>query len=291
VRPIFADPKNDYVFGHLFGCEDRRSILIAFLNAVLALDGPHRVSSVVLRPPPRGRPGVPGLRYGITRAECTDGRGATYAVEMEVLHIEEIHRRCIDEVAGTLSEPLSAFEACPESGDELGIVISEFELWPGKRARVPMLSRRRVHEQPSRKLVFLELPKYGAGNDPLSPVDTWAYLFREAQVLTSIPPALACSPFAEALEAARIARLTHDEWDAYISVAMDIEDKRAMLRRAHERGYRKGLLEGFEAYCKERGIDLSAEERSEMKKLGAKRLAAMIDRIKAERGRAPRQWS
>jgi hypothetical protein len=64
-----------------------------------------------------------------------------------------------------------------------------------------------------------------------------------------------------------------------------------MLRRAHERGYRKGLLEGFEASCKERGIYLSAEEKSKMKKLGVKQLAAMVDRIKSERGRAPRQWS
>jgi hypothetical protein len=37
-----------------------------------------------------------------------------------------------------------------------------------------MLSRRRVRALPRLGLVFLELPKYGAGDDPASPVDRWA---------------------------------------------------------------------------------------------------------------------
>jgi hypothetical protein len=38
---------------------------------------------------------------------------------------------------------------------------------------------------------FLELPKYAAGDDPVSLVDKWAYFFREANGLNLVPPALA----------------------------------------------------------------------------------------------------
>src|SRR5580700_5519965 len=140
-NPVFADPKNDYIFLRIFGSEDRKPLLIGFLNDVLALDGPHRVEAVTLLPPAT-RPEVPGLRYGIFRARCTDGRGATYAIEVQVLQIEELHRHHIDDVAGSFTEPLSPVEARPGNDDELAITVSEFELWPRTGgAHVPMLSR------------------------------------------------------------------------------------------------------------------------------------------------------
>ena len=288
MHPVFADPKNDYVFGRIFGREAHEPILVAFLDDLLALDGPYRIASVTMERP-RWRPGMPWLRCSCLRAGCVDRRGVTYAVEAQLLHIEELHRSCIDEIAGSLTEPLAPVEARPASGDEICITVSEFDLWPGSGAsRVPMLSRRRVHEQPGVGLVFLELPKYGSSSDPSSPVDRWAYLIREAGNLLEVPPALAQSPWAEALEAARISRFTPGEWDAYISVGMAIQDKRGALSLARKRGYRAGLLQGFASYCKARGIELSAEERREMDRLDVDGLGAMIDRIKAERDRPPR---
>lgn len=67
-------------------------------------------------------------------------------------------------------------------------------------APVPMLSRWREQEQHHGALelsqvhyVFLELPKYSLGDDPLRPVDRWAYFFREAKNLAAMPPALSQS--------------------------------------------------------------------------------------------------
>ena len=289
--PTFADAKNDYVFWRIFGRETYEPILVAFLNDILALDGLCRIVSVTLKPP-KWRPSMPWLRYSSLRAECVDGRGATYAVEAQLLHIEGLHRRCIDEIADALTDPLAPVQARPESGDEISLTVSEFELWPGRGGSwVPMLSRRHMREQPRVGLVFLELPKYGASNDPLSPIDRWAYLIREAENLLVIPRALAQTPWAQALEAARIARFTTSEWDAYISVGMAIQDKRGALSLARKEGYREGLLEGFASYCKARAIDLSAEEKRELARLDVERLKAMINRIKAERGRPPREWS
>ena len=85
-----------------------------------------------------------------------------------------------------------------------------------------MLSRWRMQEQHSKELglsqiqyVFLELPKYGAGTNPQTLVDKWAYFFREAKNLDVVPPALSEAPFRDALEVARTATFQPEEWEAY----------------------------------------------------------------------------
>ena len=58
----------------------------------------------------------------------------------------------------------------------IGISICDFALWPRRDApHVPMLSRWRMQEQtsgvtalPQLQLVFLELPKYESGGNPMS---------------------------------------------------------------------------------------------------------------------------
>ena len=130
--------------------------------------------------------------------------------------------------------------------DVIGISICDFELWPrnGQSGGVPMLSRWRMQEQasgvvglPELQLVFLELPKYTGGDEPRSLVDKWAYFFREAGNLLAIPDALRHPPLLEALEAARTARFTREEWDAYIAAGMAIQNERGALSLARKEGH------------------------------------------------------
>jgi hypothetical protein len=51
-RPVFADPKTDFVFQRIFGSEDHKLALIGFLNDVAFL-------------PPEQRPKVNELKYSI----------------------------------------------------------------------------------------------------------------------------------------------------------------------------------------------------------------------------------
>jgi hypothetical protein len=50
-RPTFADPRNEFVFKRIFGSDQRKDVLAAFLNEVLDLDEPHRIVGVELLPP------------------------------------------------------------------------------------------------------------------------------------------------------------------------------------------------------------------------------------------------
>ena len=75
-RPTFADPKTDFAFKRIFGSEEHKDVLIAFLNDMLDLDEAHRIHEVELLPPEQ-RPHVAELKLSIVDVKCTDARGVT----------------------------------------------------------------------------------------------------------------------------------------------------------------------------------------------------------------------
>jgi predicted transposase/invertase (TIGR01784 family) len=294
TRPVFADPKTDFVFQRIFGTEDHRSILLGFLNDMLELDEAHRIQSVSLLPPEQ-RPQVSELKYSIVDVKCVDVRGTTYVVEMQVLNVEAFEKRVVYNVAKAYTNQLDAGQVYPDLNDVIGISICDFELWPRKKgSEVPMLSRWRMQEQKSGtrglsqlQLVFLELPKYDGTKQPRSLVEKWAYFFREAESLTTIPEALLHPPVLEALEAARTARFTTAEWDAYIRAGMAIQNERGALSLAHKEGEEKGLENGLrlgiEALCDALGVDLSVARKRELQSLDGAGLTALLATLRADR--------
>jgi len=253
--PVFGDPKTDFVFQRIFGSDDHKTALLGFLNHILQFDDVHRITSVTLLPPER-RPKVSELKHSIVDVKCVDARGTTYIVEMQVFNVEAFEKRVMYNVAKAYTNQLGVGFAYPELDDVIGISICDFELWPrGEAPYVPMLSRWRMQEQqsgvtglPQLQLVFLELPKYGGGNNPQTFVDKWAYFFREAGNLLAIPEALRHPALLDALEGARTARFNREEWDAYLAASMAIQNERGALALArsegHSEGRSKGILEG-----------------------------------------------
>src|SRR5678815_3963326 len=139
TRPVFADPKTDFVFQRIFGSEDHKPVLLGLLNDLLELDDAHRIQSVSLLAPEQ-RPKVAELKYSIVDVKCVDVRGTTYVVEMQVLNVEAFEKRVVYNVG----------QAYPDLNDVIGITICDFELWPHSKCyAVPMLSRWRMQEQKS----------------------------------------------------------------------------------------------------------------------------------------------
>lgn len=250
MRPLFADPKTDFVFKKIFGSEEHKDLLIALLDGLLELDEAHRLVDVELLPPEQ-RPEVNELKYSIVDVKCRDARGTSYVVEMQVLNVEGFEKRVVYNVAKAYVGQLHKNRAYPELNDIVGVTICDFELWPRKEMpHVPMLSRFRMQEQHGGarglgqiQFVFLELPKYDASRPPETAVEKWAYFFREAENLSVVPEVLSERPFVDALEAARTARFTVDEWDAYIRAGMAIQDERGALSLAIKQGHKQGQIE------------------------------------------------
>ena len=295
---IFADPRNDFAFKRIFGSEDHKDVLVAFLNDMLALDERHRIVHVHLLSPEQ-RPVVPELKYSVVDVLCRDARGITYVVEMQVLQVEGFEKRIVYNVAKAYVNQLARADPYPQLNDVVGITICDFEVWPddGER-RIPMLSRWRMTEQQTGapglgqlRFVFLELPKYDVSRPPQTMIEKWAYFFREAKNLTMVPEVLVEHPFVDALEAARIARFTVADWDAHIVMGMAIQDRRGMIAFAErrgrelgellgrERGREQGLRHGVEVLCRALGIELTADRRSQLAGLEATGLAALLAQL------------
>jgi predicted transposase/invertase (TIGR01784 family) len=293
-RPTFADPKTDFAFKRIFGSEEHTSVLVAFLNDMLDLDEPHRIVTVELLPAEQ-RPAVAELKLSIVDVKCTDARGVTYVVEMQVLQVEGFEKRVVYNVAKAYVNQITRGELYPDLNDVVGITICDFELWPDNGERkIPMLSRWRMTEQQTGskelgqiRLVFLELPKYDAGRPPQTVVEKWAYFFREADSLTVVPEVLAEHPFIDALEAARTAAFTAAEWEAYILAGIAIQNERGALavaeKRGREEGREDGLRQGVEALCGVLGIELSDEQQRELASMDAAGLAALLARLRQKK--------
>ena len=290
-RPIFADPKTDFAFKRIFGSEDHKDVLVAFLNNMLDLDEAHRIVSVNLLPPEQ-RPAVAELKLSIVDVKCTDARGATYVVEMQVLQVEGFEKRVVYNVAKAYVNQITRGDGYPDLNDVVGITICDFLLWPDTDGRqLPMLTRWHMTEQNTGakelnqiQLVFLELPKYDTSRPPQTMVEKWAYFFREADNLTMVPEVLADHPFIDALDAARTASFTAAEWDAYILAGIAIQNERGALavaeQRGEQRGEELGLRQAVEGLCDVLGIELNNERRREIANLNTAELAALVARLR-----------
>lgn len=290
-RPTFADPRTSHTFMRIFGSRERKDILVAFLDDMLALDEPHRIVTVELLSPEQ-RPRVAELELAIVNVKCTDARDVTYVVEMQVLQVEGFDKRVVDNVDKAYVNQTARRGQYPGLDDVVGITICDFELWPDNgEHKIPMLSRWSTAEQQTGsnepgqiQLVFLELPKYDTTRPPQTAIEKWAYFFREADKLHGAPEALARRPFIDALEAARLAAFTVAEWDAYILAGMAIQNKRGALAAAEKRGreqalkaaHESGLRAGVEALCGVLGVELTEERRRQLTGLDAAGLSSLL---------------
>jgi predicted transposase/invertase (TIGR01784 family) len=305
MRPVFADPKTDFVFKRIFGTEVHKPLLIELLNALLELEGDHRIVDLEYLSPAQHVP-VEELKQSLVDVKCHDQRGRHYVVEMQVLKVEGFEKRVVYNTSKAYVTQLRAGEDYPGLDDVVGVTICDFLLWPGPPvqggAPVPMLSRWRMQEQHGGALglsqvqyVFLELPKYRSGDDPQGTIDRWAYFFREAKNLAVVPLALSETPYREALEVARLAGFSAGELDLYDRAKIAEQDARGALslaeRLGREVGREEGLREGVEkglrkairAFCQAFEIELDADREAALAGMGADELDALQVRLLRER--------
>jgi predicted transposase/invertase (TIGR01784 family) len=194
------------------------------------------------------------MKFSIVDVKCTDLRGTTYVVEMQVLNVEGFEKRVIYNASKAYVSQLDGGEDYPKLNDVVAVSICDFRLWPAEEGvvEVPLLSRWRMQEQHNGRkglgqvqYVFLELPKLARDREPETNQEKWAYFFRETGKLRDVPKALSEGGVRKALEAARTAGFTAAEWDAYDRAKMAEQDARGALTKAQNEGRAEGRAEGL----------------------------------------------
>lgn len=267
MRPVFADPKTDVIFKKIFGQKEHKDLLIDLLNALLELDEAHKIADIEYLSPEQ-LPPRKDLKLSILDVKCTDVRGTRYVVEMQVIEVEGFQKRVVYNACKAYTTQLGVGDAYPALNDVIAVTICDFVLWPQRATngsyRVPMLSRWRNQEQHGGELglgevqyVFLELPKDTGAKKTV--VDKWVTFFREAPSLVGVPAELAEGPFARALEVARTANLTDDEWTEYERERMAEQDYRGGISLAISKAVLQSEATSLLTVLRARGIAVSPE--------------------------------
>ncbi len=186
----FADIKNDIAFRKIFGNENRKEILISFLNAVLKLEGTKQISWVEILNPYQ-LPIVLGAKSTILDVKAKDKAGNEYIIEMQVTDRIGFDKRVVFYTAKNYSSQLNTGENYAQLKPTIFIGILNFTFLEGEH----YLSKHLIldietqeHKLKDLDFNFIELPKFNKKEEELqSLVEKWVYFIKNAENLQVIP--------------------------------------------------------------------------------------------------------
>jgi predicted transposase/invertase (TIGR01784 family) len=233
----FVDIKNDIAFRKIFGNENKKEILISFLNAVLKLENQSKIKTVNLLNPFQF-PKIKGLKVTVIDVKATDEKGNTYIVEMQLTDKKGLDKRIQYYGAKGYSSQI-------ESGDEylklkpmIFIGILDFEYFDSPN----YISRHLIMdcETGERKLKdlefnFIELKKFTKELSQIDNlVDKWIYFIKNSENLEVIPENTNDSGLISAYKDAEKHNWTKEELEEYEYAQIREQDERGEIELAVE---------------------------------------------------------
>jgi predicted transposase/invertase (TIGR01784 family) len=244
----FVNPQNDIAFKKIFGNEHCKDVLIAFLNAVLGLDGARAIATVDLLSPFEA-PKVAELKQTILDVKARDGQGKQFIVEMQVSGYPALRKRFQYYAAKTYTNQISAGEDYPKLNQVIFIGILNFNEFDGTACLTRhLLLNTETGQQELKDLEFnfIELPKFTKTEAELeTAIDKWVWFIKHAPDLEVIPHHAQSEPaLLHAYETADRHGWTVDEWELYESCAMRRRGEHDLLEQTRLEGVREGMQQG-----------------------------------------------
>lgn len=233
----FVDVKNDIAFRKIFGNEKKKVILISFLNAVLGLEAQGRIKEVTLLNPFQ-LPRIAGEKSSIIDVKATDGKGATFIVEMQVAEPAGFDKRVLYYTSKDYAGQINIGEEYPKLRPVYFIGILDFKYFSGQQ----YLSSHLIVDEETGECVFtdlkfrfIELPKFNKKVHELKNIiDKWTFFIKNADELEVMPDNVDDEGLKEAYTEAAQHNWTKEEYDAYIYSGMREQDERGRIQREKE---------------------------------------------------------
>ena len=242
----FVDIKNDVAFRKIFGNENRKEVLISFLNAVLLLQENHRIVTVDILTPYQ-LPDIKGGKVTIVDVKAKDQNDKTYIVEMQVAEVEGFDKRVLYYASKSYSAQIERGDQYQKLNPTYFIGILDFEVTRNSN----YISRHKIIDIETNESYikdiefnFIELPKFKKSvNELESVIDQWVYFIKNAESLEVIPENLNDEGLKFAYEDADKHNWTKAELEAYDYVLMREQDDRGRLSFAIKKEKEQNKIE------------------------------------------------
>ncbi len=232
----FADPKNDLAFKKIFGNENKKEILISFLNSILDFKNEKIIVDVILDNPYQ-LPDIKELKETILDIKATNQNGDKFIVEMQKKDLSNFAKR-------SLYYTSKAYISQIEKGEEIinlkkvyYIAILNFNMFENKN----YISRHLIINQETAtqdlkdfEFTFIELKKFNTKLADLnSTIDKWIYFINNASNFDLIPHEYEnIIEFKEAFEIANKFSWNKKELEYYDSMHLKQADDKNALETA-----------------------------------------------------------
>lgn len=238
----FVDIKNDIAFRKIFGNENKKIILISFLNAVMKLKDKDRIADVEILNPYQ-LPIIKNLKASIIDVKARDQKGKTFIIEMQVAEPDGLDKRLLYYASKEYAQQIESGEYYTKLNPVIFIGIFDFKFTEGER----YLSNHAVCDVEDGQRVirdmdfyFIELPKF---NKPISGLkeitDKWIFFIKEAENLEVMPENVDDAGLKAAYIDANKHNWTKEELEAYDYAAMREQDERGkMVRKMKDVAFR-----------------------------------------------------
>ena len=253
----FADPENEVAFRKTFGDENKKEILISFLNNILEFSGTNKEIIDITIKNPYQVPKLKELKETILDINAVDKRNIHYIIEMQVFHTTAFEKRVLYYVGKAYSQQLNRAEDYPKLNQVIFLGFLNFNLFknnPDYATRHLILDEKtNEHHFQDFELNFVELPKFTKNLEELEDIkDKWIYFVKNAGDMTMIRHQLEePKELREAFASANQMSWSKEELDAYDARGIYIQDERGRIELALEEGKKIGVGEGRKGREKE----------------------------------------
>jgi len=278
----FVDIKNDIAFRKIFGNENKKEILISFLNAVLKLENQNRIKTITLLNPFQ-LPKIKGLKVTVIDVKATDEKENVFIIEMQLTDKKGLDKRI--QYYGA-----KGYSAQIDSGDEylklkpmifIGILDFKYFESPNYISRHYIMD----FETGERKFKdlefnFIELQKFAKKINQLDNlIDKWIYFIKNSENLDVIPENTNDIGLISAYKDAEKHNWSKEELEEYEYAQMREQDEKGEIELAVEIAVDSKTIEIAKEMINE---NFSKEQILKITKLSIETVEKLINELKTK---------
>ncbi|MDQ7090289.1 MAG: Rpn family recombination-promoting nuclease/putative transposase [Methylococcales bacterium] len=246
----FADPTNDIAFKKIFGDQNKKEILISFLNAILGFEGQHVITNILIVNPYQV-PKIEALKETILDIKATNQAGENFIIEMQKKDLGNFAKRTLYYTSKAYVQQLNKGDNYSKLKKVYFIGLLKFDMFSSKNyiSRHLILNTETcLQDLDDFEFTFLELTKF---NKPLnelnSLLDKWIYFLKHASDLSIIPKELENIPeIEEAFQIATQYGWNQQELEVYDYIGLKEYDEINAIQTAEKKALKKGIEQGIE---------------------------------------------